>query len=335
MTPPATSPPGPDDTKTEPSPSSSDDARIDPGTADEEAAPLEPEAKAAPDKPAPESAPGAAPVSPGPAHRPNYVFLAVLALGSLAADLGSKAWATARLTGVNKFGPDRHLVVIPKYLSFDFTRNEGGAWGLLRNQPESIRRPFFLGISVLAIVFIISLYRRLASEQKALKWGLPLVLGGALGNLIDRIRDNSVIDFINVHIPTGGEPYPWPTFNVADVAICVGVGLMAVDMFTSRRRPADATVKADERASQEETAKADQRPSQEEIAKANRRASLEETAKGDRRAPEDADADAPLKTTDAAPAPDALSADAPEAEAPEDEALAEASKPVEKASERT
>lgn len=326
MTPPATSPPGSDDTKTEPSPSSSDDARIDPGTADEEAAPLEPKAKAAPDKPDGASAPGAAPVSPAPALRPNYVFLAVLALTSLAADLGSKAWAKARLDPYDHRG----IPVIPKILSFVLANNEGGAWGLLRNQPESVRRPFFLGISALAIVFIISLYRRLASEQKALKWGLPLVLGGALGNLIDRIRYNSVIDFINVHIKIGSFEYTWPTFNVADIAICVGVGLMAVDMFTSRRRPAEETAKADHRASSDATAKADQRASSEESAKADRRASLEETAKGDRRVAEDEDANAPLKTTDAAPAPDA-----PEAEAPEDDALARPSKPAEKASEGT
>jgi lipoprotein signal peptidase len=231
-------------------------------------------------------------------------------------------------------------VVIPKYLSFDLTRNEGGAWGLLRNQPESIRRPFFLGISVLAIVFIISLYRRLTPEQRALKWGLPLVLGGALGNLVDRIRDNSVIDFINVHIPTGGQPYSWPTFNIADVGICVGVGLMAVDMFTSRRGPAEATAKAERQASLEATAKAERLASLEATAKAERLASLEATAKGDRQVPTDEDAKASQRMNAAAPAPvapeaAAPEAAAPEAEAPEGEASAEAPKPSEKASEGT
>jgi signal peptidase II len=84
-----------------------------------------------------------------------------------------------------------------------------------------------------------------------LKWGLPLVLGGALGNLSDRITRSSVIDFIdyraewiesmNALIARGAKGWSvtdhWPTFNVADISICIGVGLMAVDMITSRRRP--------------------------------------------------------------------------------------------------
>jgi signal peptidase II len=112
-----------------------------------------------------------------------------------------------------------------------------------------VRRPFFLLVSVVAIAFIVMLYRKLEPGQQALKWGLPLVLGGALGNLVDRIRYGHVIDFIDVYAGTGGvadraiqaifgpmREYHWPTFNVADIAICVGVGLMAVDMFTSRNR---------------------------------------------------------------------------------------------------
>ena len=92
-------------------------------------------------------------------------------------------------------------------------------------------------------------YRRLQPRQYALKWGLPLVLGGALGNVFDRVRYGYVIDFIDYRadwIKTFneliGKYYSrhvvtdhWPTFNVADIAICVGVALMAIDMLTSRR----------------------------------------------------------------------------------------------------
>ena len=117
-----------------------------------------------------------------------------------------------------------------------FAKNKGGAWGLLQEESESIRKPFFLLISVAAIAFIFSLYRRLNRKQTALKWGLPLVLGGALGNLIDRIRYGHVIDFIDWHAgQLVGSSYHWPTFNVADIVIVVGVGLMAVDMFTTRK----------------------------------------------------------------------------------------------------
>lgn len=177
--------------------------------------------------------------SKAPPYKPSYVFLGVVAFTSLALDLGSKWWAKTRLEDAKSF-VDRHIEVIPGYFSFSFARNKGGAWGLLQNEPESIRRPFFLGISVLAVIFIVSLYRRLLPQQTALKWGLPLVLGGALGNLVNRIQYNYVVDFIDVYYKTGHQEHHWPTFNIADIAIVVGVGLMAVDMFTSRRTPEPA-----------------------------------------------------------------------------------------------
>jgi signal peptidase II len=163
--------------------------------------------------------------------RPSYVFLTVVSILSLAADLATKAWAKSRLD--QAAGTLKRIEIVPNYISLVFAKNKGGAWGLLQEESESIRKPFFLLISVAAIAFIFSLYRRLNRTQTALKWGLPLVLGGALGNLIDRIRYGHVIDFIDVRITS---TYHWPTFNVADIAICVGVGLMAVDMFTSRKQ---------------------------------------------------------------------------------------------------
>lgn len=94
-----------------------------------------------------------------------------------------------------------------------------------------------------------TLYRRLTPRQHALRWGLPLVLGGALGNVFDRVRYGHVIDFIDYraewvrsmntfiakHAPGDYVTDHLPTFNVADVAICVGVGLMAAGDFTARR----------------------------------------------------------------------------------------------------
>jgi signal peptidase II len=153
---------------------------------------------------------------------------------SLVADLWSKHWAKSHFESIRP-GAEKRLVVIQDAVSFIFAKNRGGAWGLLQNENEALRRPFFLVVSVAAIVFIVSLYRKLQPGQTALKWGLPLVLGGALGNLIDRIRYGYVVDFIDVFMKMGGEMKHWPTFNVADIAICVGVGLMAVDMFTSRK----------------------------------------------------------------------------------------------------
>jgi signal peptidase II len=176
--------------------------------------------------------------------RPSPTFLAVVSVVSLASDIVTKLWAEKRLEGYPGY-----INVIDNHLMFVLAKNKGGAWGLLQGQSENVRRPFFLLVSVAAIAFIVTLYRRLQPRQHALKWGLPLVLGGALGNVFDRIRYGFVIDFIDYRadwIHKGNEliqkKYPghivtdhWPTFNVADIAICVGVALMAVDMLTSRR----------------------------------------------------------------------------------------------------
>jgi len=202
-----------------------------------------PEAGAAAEKPA-EAAEGgasAAPVAGPPAYRPSYAFLVIVSFVSLAADLGTKWWATMRLTSPDRteglFGDaSRKIVVIKDHLNFIFAKNPGGAWGILQGESEAVRRPFFLLISVAAVIFIVSLYRKLEPGQWALRWGLPLVLGGALGNLVDRIRYGYVVDFIQIFLtPKLPSTFPWPTFNVADVAIVVGVVLMAIDMFASRR----------------------------------------------------------------------------------------------------
>jgi signal peptidase II len=162
---------------------------------------------------------------------PSYLFLAIVSIVTLGLDLGSKQWAERTLD----MRPP--VIVVEKYVDFILARNKGGAWGLLQTTSELVRRPFFLLVSALAIGFIVTLFSRLQPRQRALKWGLPLVLGGALGNVFDRIHYGWVIDFIDVHVVRAGIEHHWPTFNVADIAICVGVGLMAVDMMVGKKQP--------------------------------------------------------------------------------------------------
>jgi signal peptidase II len=169
----------------------------------------------------------------GVSRRARYAFLAIAASITLAADLGSKIWAERRL-GTDG-GLLRPVELIEGHLDLVLARNPAGAWSMLQDVPDSIRRPLFMVLSVVAIVFIVSVYRRLLPEQRALRWGLPLVLGGALGNLVDRIRYSYVIDFIHMHATWGGRDHHWPTYNVADIAICVGVGLMVLDMLTGAK----------------------------------------------------------------------------------------------------
>jgi signal peptidase II len=180
-------------------------------------------------------------------ERPTFRFFGIVAALSLVLDVATKSWAEIRL--YPRGAGLESIELIKDHLGFTLAYNPGGAWGLFQHHSEFIRRPFFLLVSLLAVAFIINLYGRLTPQQHALKWGLPLVLGGALGNLSDRIVRSNVIDFIDYQakwieqmnrlvakVVRGWTITDhWPTFNVADIAICVGVGLMAVDMFTSRR----------------------------------------------------------------------------------------------------
>lgn len=197
---------------------------------------------------------------------PSFVFFGIVAAASLVLDIGSKVWAEVTL---NRRGLSP-ISVIEDHLNVTLAYNQGGAWGLLSTTSEAIRKPFFLIVSAAAVIFIISLYSRLHPSQKALKWGLPLVLGGALGNLSDRITRSQVIDFIDYradwvmhlnafvaqYVPGWTITDHWPTFNVADIAICIGVGLMAVDMFTHRRPSAGEPVQSSRSFREQEAASA-------------------------------------------------------------------------------
>ena len=222
-------------------PESSSDADQGPPLADSVDRPASPDDGPAPSPffagpPSPSEGTGASHCHAGAARspsKPSYLFLGVVSLITLAADLSSKRWAEHALQGPGQIPTPRP--VIKGVMGFMLAHNKGGAWGLLQGSAENFRKYFFLVVSAMAILFIVSLYRRLHPGQSALKWGLPLVLGGALGNLVDRIRFGSVVDFIDCQLKWSGTAHHWPTFNVADIAICVGVGLMALDMLSGRK----------------------------------------------------------------------------------------------------
>lgn len=106
---------------------------------------------------------------------------------------------------------------------FDIThlRNPGIAFGMLRNMSEDIRLYFYIVVFVLVVVVIFFFLRRLEEEQRVFRYAIALVLGGAIGNSIDRFAYGYVTDFIAVYWP-GNPQLLWPPFNVADSAITVG-----------------------------------------------------------------------------------------------------------------
>jgi len=111
--------------------------------------------------------------------------------------------------------------VIPNYLSLTYVRNSGAAFGFLAGSRSTLRIVFFLLVSGVAIACIAYLLKTLRPQQKLLTVSLSLVLGGAVGNLIDRIRIGKVTDFIDVFVGN----WHWPAFNVADSALTTGIVL--------------------------------------------------------------------------------------------------------------
>jgi signal peptidase II len=125
--------------------------------------------------------------------------------------------------------------IIPGFFDLTNVRNPGAAFGILSGDHGVWRSVFFVGITLVALGVIAVLIRK--AHERLLIVALSLVAGGAVGNLIDRIRYGEVVDFIEWYY----KAYHWPTFNVADSAISVGVGLLVVDMFLKKPQPKENT----------------------------------------------------------------------------------------------
>jgi signal peptidase II len=116
------------------------------------------------------------------------------------------------------------ITVIPGFFSLTHIHNPGGAFGFLAQQDASIRVWIFLVASTAAIFFIFLFYRQIPKTHPILSAGLALIFGGAIGNLIDRLRFGKVVDFLDFYVGA----LHWPAFNVADSAITVGVAVFLV-----------------------------------------------------------------------------------------------------------
>ena len=184
-------------------------------------------------------------------------LLVGVALAVLVLDQATKLWAVDRLTKAHEaYGltgvagtlqgyftlknleamRERPVVVHRDFWSFKYVENPGAAWGILGRASDAVRIPFFHVVSLAAITFIVLFYRRLDERQRLLQLALSLVLGGALGNFFDRIVRGYVIDFVDWHWKNDPGLH-WPTFNVADVGISVGVALMLGETLLVRRDP--------------------------------------------------------------------------------------------------
>lgn len=150
-----------------------------------------------------------------------------LAGGVFMVDQTTKAWATSNL----RFGGD--MPIISGLLNLSFAQNTGVAFSMLDDQGDAGR----WGLSAVAFVaatLVLYFFWRTPRTDDRVMGALALLLAGIVGNVTDRMRLGFVVDFIDIQFGS----WHYPTFNVADMAICVGAGLLIVDMFLSKKHVA-------------------------------------------------------------------------------------------------
>jgi signal peptidase II len=145
-------------------------------------------------------------------------------LGSLGLDQASKILVDRNMTYADR------IPMIEGFFYLTHVRNPGAAFGLFADGPPEIRLTFFISISLVAIGIVLSFFHKLAPGDRLSALALGCILGGAVGNLIDRVLRGEVVDFLHFRLWGG---YSWPDFNFADSFIVIGVGLLILELLAS------------------------------------------------------------------------------------------------------
>jgi signal peptidase II len=154
----------------------------------------------------------------------KYAWVAAIVAGVIALDQYTKQLV------VHRFTLHESITIIPGFFNLTYVRNRGAAFGILADAQGAWRTAFFVLISLVALVALLFLIRK-TGERLALV-AYALISGGAVGNLIDRLRFGEVVDFVEWYYRS----FHWPAFNVADSAITIGVGLLLIEMLFFQAR---------------------------------------------------------------------------------------------------
>lgn len=119
------------------------------------------------------------------------------------------------------------IKVVDRFFNFTLVHNPGAAFGLLANLKPELREPFFFVIPLATLGVIMVVFYRLQENQHLSIFSLSMIVGGAVGNLIDRMRLGYVIDFMDFHWQ---QKYHFPAFNLADAAISIGVFILLISI---------------------------------------------------------------------------------------------------------
>jgi signal peptidase II len=151
----------------------------------------------------------------------KYMILTGVTTTIIGLDQLTKYWV------VERFRLGESLSILPKFFNLTYVQNKGAAFGLLAQAHPAFRVPFFIVVPILALLSIAYVFKKIADNDIKMSLALSLVISGAIGNLIDRVVRGFVVDFLDFH---WNWIYHFPAFNVADSAICVGVGILMVDL---------------------------------------------------------------------------------------------------------
>jgi signal peptidase II len=128
------------------------------------------------------------------------------------------------------------IEVIPGFFNLVYVRNTGAAFGIGAGAGSKLVPLLLTGGAIVVFLFVVVYAMKTPVSDRALQVGLHLIMGGAIGNLIDRFRFGYVVDFLDVYIGR----HHWPAFNVADSAICIGIALLFLDMW---KKPSESSAK--------------------------------------------------------------------------------------------
>jgi signal peptidase II len=154
----------------------------------------------------------------------KYLWLFLISTIVVVLDQVTKALVVARIPLY------KTISVIPGFLNLIHVRNPGVAFGLFSEGNSNLQQMVLMGAAICAVCVIFYFYSKTGQEYPLMLGGFSLIVGGAVGNLIDRFRFSSVVDFIEVYVGR----FSWPAFNVADSAICIGVSIFFYYMIFKR-----------------------------------------------------------------------------------------------------
>jgi len=149
-------------------------------------------------------------------NRKLHILFPILLLG-VALDLATKQWV------LQNMALGSHIPVINGFFNLVHIHNRGAAFGLLSSWSLDFVRIFFICTTGIVLLVVGYLWWRLAEEERVATLGYSMIMAGALGNLVDRVRFGEVVDFLDFYWGR----YHWPAFNVADSLVCLGAGVLA------------------------------------------------------------------------------------------------------------